>query len=104
MQATMTNMNVCETCYFHLVEYLGNIVKKKQNKKCQQQTKKQQLNNKNKSREQTKIYFREQRTNQCQQTKRWAVGSTVWGRLSFADSASVAISGVKNEAENKYVQ
>lgn len=39
MQATMTNMNVCETCYFHLVEYLGNIVKKKkQNKKCQQQT------------------------------------------------------------------
>lgn len=31
--------------------------------------KKQQLNNKNKSREKT-IYFREQRTNQCQQSKK----------------------------------
>lgn len=29
----MTNMNVCETCYFHLVEYLGNIVKKKTKQK-----------------------------------------------------------------------
>lgn len=28
----MTNMNVCETCYFHLVEYLGNIVKKNKTK------------------------------------------------------------------------
>lgn len=55
----MTNMNVCVcgTCYFHLVEYLGNKTK-------ESTTKKQQLNNKNKSRE--KIYFREQRTNQCQ--------------------------------------
>lgn len=31
--------------------------------------KKQQLNHKNKSREKT-IYFREQRTNQCQQSKK----------------------------------
>lgn len=29
-QATMTNMKmcVCETCYFHLVEYLGNKTKR----------------------------------------------------------------------------
>lgn len=45
---------VCETCYFHLVEYLGNIVK--QNKTKSQQLK-QQLNNKNKSREEKTKYI-----------------------------------------------
>lgn len=74
MQATMTNMNVCETCYFHLVEYLGNIVKKKTKQKMSttnlKTTTKQQEQIK---RANKKIYFREQRTNQCQQTKRWAV-------------------------------
>lgn len=41
---------MCETCYFHLVEYLGNTTKK------ESQQQKQQLNNKNKSRENKYIF------------------------------------------------
>lgn len=63
-QATMTNMNVCvcETCYFHLVEYLGNINKTWESTTKTTTKQQEQIKREN-------IYFREQRTNQCQQNK-----------------------------------
>lgn len=59
---------VCETCYFHLVEYLGNIVK--QNKTKSQQLK-QQLNNKNKSREEKTKYIFESKELINVKQKKW---------------------------------
>lgn len=81
LQATMTNMNMCvrETCYFHLVEYLGNIVKTNKQKKTKQvnnKPKQQQLNNKNKSRENKQKYIFESKEliNVNKQTKEKKVG------------------------------